>query len=69
MALDDGKLYSAITRTLKKWENDRSPEDGEPDEVDTKTYFVDSDGNEVVDSDKIAELTERFNNKLVQMKG
>lgn len=56
----DGPRYTAFTRTLKKWEDGRTPEDGAPDEVTTLTYFVDQDGVEVSDAALIDELSARL---------
>lgn len=60
MATDTGSGHSKVSMVLRKWENDRTPEDGEPDEVVTSEEWIGPDGAVVTDPDLIAELEARL---------
>ncbi len=45
-----------IEGQVAKWENGRTPADGPPDEVDTFAGWVEADGTEITDPDRIAAL-------------
>lgn len=44
------------TYTVSKYENGRTPADGDPDEVIAMERFFEADGREVVDAERIAEI-------------
>lgn len=44
---------------LKKWENGRTPEDGEPDEVIVSDQWYEADGTEIWDPERIAFLEQQ----------
>lgn len=44
-----------IVRTLARWDNHRTPDDGPPDSEDTAVFWSDENG-EITDEARIAEL-------------
>lgn len=60
MATDTSGGHSKVVMALRKWENGRTPEDGEPDEVVTSEEWVGPDGEPVTDPELIAELEARL---------
>lgn len=45
-----------LTTLLKKWENGRTPTDGEPDEIMYNPTWYDIGGIEITDAERIAAL-------------
>jgi len=60
VATDTGSGHSKVVMALRKWENGRTPEDGEPDEVVTSEEWIGPDGEAVTDPAVIAELEARL---------
>lgn len=49
-----------VQTQLRKWENQRTPGDGEPDEVITQELWLDQDGAVIEDPERIAALEARL---------
>jgi hypothetical protein len=65
MITDDGGLgYTRYEAILKKWENGRVPDDGEPDEIIYSVHYTDIWGNEVTNVNIINDLEERYKRSL-----
>lgn len=56
---DHSSVTTRITREVRKWNNDRTPEDGPPDEILRRTFWLDENGLEITDPDRIALLEQK----------
>jgi len=54
---------------VRMWRNNRTPEDGEPDEVIRLVHWEEADGTEVTDPARIAELEAKLAAHLVAQEG
>lgn len=59
MDLAGGKPYRLATK-IAKWENNRTPDDGPPDDVDIQFTWYDGGGVEITDPQRIAYLEAQY---------
>ena len=52
--------YTRIVRVLRKWEHGRTPDDGEPDSVTERVFWLTPRGRDVTSAKQIARLEKRY---------
>lgn len=64
MTNDQAKLGpTKYTVAVTKWEHDRTPDDGPPDQTVEQTAWIDTDGTEITDAARIAALEAQIAHK------
>jgi hypothetical protein len=56
MEREQARAAVKVQAKVKKYENGRTPEDGEPDEIVTQEYWLGLDGLPITDPARIAQL-------------